>query len=468
MILEGIFGNYHRRLLPVLGILEPLLLAVSLYAGVFIRFGNLSTASQDPLLPIWPKALSFALVGMACLIAVGLYNQRLRDGLPGVLVRLAIALVFAGVLMTILFYAYPPLFLGRGVFGLSLLIAFLALGALRAGYLRLLRQGNNRRRVLVLGAGNRANHILLFRRSTDFIGVNFVGFVQMPGDAAAVVSDSRCVVLDQPLSLYAARHHVDQVVIAVDDRRMGLPMEQLLECRTHGIDVVELATFIERELGLLKLDVLDAGWLIFSQGFNRRLLRLWVKRLFDITASLMLLAVAMPVMAFTALAIWLESGGWGSVLYRQARIGEEGIPFELLKFRSMQVNAESDGKARWASTRDPRITRVGRFIRKYRIDELPQIFNVLSGRMSFVGPRPERPQFVSTLATMFPYYAERHRVKPGLTGWAQVRYPYGASEQDAFEKLQYDLYYAKNHNLLFDLSILLQTVEVVLWGKGAR
>jgi sugar transferase (PEP-CTERM system associated) len=290
----------------------------------------------------------------------------------------------------------------------------------------------------------------------------------MPGDAAAVVPASRCVVLDQSLPLYAACHHVDQVVIAVDDRRGGLPMDQLLECRTHGIDVVELATFIERELGLLKLDVLDAGWLIFSQGFNRRLLRLWIKRLFDMAASLMLLAVAMPVMAFTALAIWLESGGRGPVLYRQARIGEEGIPFELLKFRSMQVNAESDGKPQWASTRDPRITRVGRFIRKYRIDELPQIFNVLAGRMSFVGPRPERPQFVSTLATMFPYYSERHRVKPGLTGWAQVRYPYGASEQDAFEKLQYDLYYAKNHNLLFDLSILLQTVEVVLWGKGAR
>lgn len=467
MILEGIFGSYHRRLLPVLGIIEPFLMAVSLYIGIFIRFGNLSSASQDALLPIWPKALSFALVGMACLVAVGLYNQRLRDGLPGVLIRLAIALVFASVLMTLLFYAYPPFFLGRGVFSLSLLIAFLALGTLRAGYLCLLRKGNNRRRVLVLGAGNRAKHILLFRRSTDFIGVNFVGFVQMPGDAT-VVPDNRRVVLDQSLPLYAARHHVDQVVIAVDDRRGGLPMEQLLECRTHGIDVVELATFIERELGLLKLDVLDAGWLIFSQGFNRRLLRLWVKRLFDLTASLILLTVAMPVMVVTALAIWLESGGRGPVLYRQVRIGEEGIPFGLLKFRSMQVNAESDGKPQWASTRDPRITPVGRFIRKYRIDELPQIFNVLAGKMSFVGPRPERPQFVSTLATMFPYYSERHRVRPGLTGWAQIRYPYGASEQDAFEKLQYDLYYAKNHNLLFDLSILLQTVEVVLWGKGAR
>lgn len=467
MILEGIFGNYHRRLLPVLGIIEPLLLAASLYAGVFIRFGDLSVDTQDALLPTWPKALSFALIGMACLVAVGLYNQRLRDGLPGVLVRLAIALVFASVLMTLLFYAFPSLFLGRGVFGLSLLIAFIALGSLRAGYLRLLRQGNNRRRVLVLGTGTRANHILFFRRSTDFIGVNFVGFVQMAGDAV-VVPEARRVVMDQSLPLYAMRHHVDQVVIAVDDRRMGLPMEQLLECRTHGIDVVELATFIERELGLLKLDVLDAGWLIFSPGFNRRLLRLWVKRLFDIAASLVLLLVAMPVMVFTALAIWLESRGREPVLYRQMRIGEEGIPFELLKFRSMQVNAESDGKPRWASTQDPRITRVGHFIRKYRIDELPQIFNVLSGRMSFVGPRPERPQFVSTLSTMFPYYSERHRVKPGLTGWAQVRYPYGASERDAFEKLQYDLYYAKNHNLLFDLSILFQTVEVVLWGRGAR
>lgn len=467
MILEGIFGSYHRRLLPILGVIEPLLLAASLYTSALIRFGDVNTSTQHGLLPIWPKALSFALVGMVCLVAVGLYNQRLRDGISGVLVRLAIALVFTGVLMALLFYAFPPLFLGRGVFGLSLLIAFIALGVLRAGYLRLLRKGNNRRRVLVLGAGKRASHILSFRRSTDFIGVKFMGFVRMPGDAA-IVADSRCVTLDQPLPSYAAFHHVDQVVIAVDDRRMGLPMEQLLECRTRGINVVELATFIEQELGLLKLDVMDAGWLIFSPGFNRRLLRLWAKRLFDIAASLLLLIVAMPVMIVTALAIWLESGGRGPVLYRQVRVGEEGIPFDLLKFRSMQVDAESDGKPRWASTQDPRITRVGHFIRKYRIDELPQIFNVLSGRMSFVGPRPERPQFVSTLASRFPYYSERHRVKPGLTGWAQVRYPYGASEHDAFEKLQYDLYYAKNHNLLFDLSILLQTVEVVLWGRGAR
>lgn len=467
MILERIVGNYHRRLLPVLAIIEPLLLGAALYAGTLIRFGDLSVASVDELAPIWPKALSFALIGMACLVAVGLYNQRLRDNFPGVLVRLAIALSLAGILMMLLFYTFPSLYLGRGVFGLSLLVALVALGGLRAGYLRLLRQGNNRRRVLVLGAGNRASHILSFRRSTDFIGVSFVGFVQMPGDAA-VVPDSRCVSLDQPLPRYATRHHVDQVVIAVDDRRVGLPMEQLLECRTGGVDVVELATFIEQELGLLKLDVLDAGWLIFSPGFNRRLLRRWVKRLFDITAGLMLLIAAIPVMVVAALAIWLESGGRGPVLYRQMRIGEEGIPFELLKFRSMQVNAESDGKPRWASKRDPRITRVGQFIRKYRIDELPQIFNVLSGKMSFVGPRPERPQFVSTLSARFPYYAERHRVKPGLTGWAQVRYPYGASERDAFEKLQYDLYYAKNHNLLFDFNILFQTVEVVLWGKGAR
>lgn len=467
MILEGIFGNYHRRLLPIMGVVEPLILAASIYIGSAIRFGDLNAAAQDLLLPIWVRALIFALIGMACLVAVGLYNPRLRDGLSGVIVRLVIALTFAGALMMLLFYAFPQLFLGRGVFGLSLLIAFVALSVLRAVYLHLLLQGNNRRRVLLLGAGKRANHILQFRRSTDFIGVNFVGFVRMPGDAE-VVPDCRCVDLNHPLPLYATLHDVDQVVIAVDDRRKGLPMDQLLECRTHGVDVVELATFIERELGLLKLDALDTGWLIFSPGFNRRLLRRWIKRLFDITASLLLLVAALPVMAITALAIWAESGGRGPVLYRQVRVGEEGIPFELLKFRSMQVSAESDGKARWASSRDPRITRVGQVIRKYRVDELPQIFNVLSGRMSFVGPRPERPQFVSTLSTTFPYYSERHRVKPGLTGWAQVRYPYGASEHDAFEKLQYDLYYAKNHNLLFDLTILLQTVEVVLWGKGAR
>ena len=265
-----------------------------------------------------------------------------------------------------------------------------------------------------------------------------------------------------------SRNRVDQVIVAVDDRRKGLPMEELLRCRTRGVDVIDLLTFLEHEMGKIKLDLMYPSWLAFSEGFRRGFLRAMVKRGFDLGVSLLLLSAAFPIMLVTALLIWAESGFRGPILYRQMRVGERGQEFEVLKFRSMRTDAEKDGQAKWAQSNDPRVTRVGAFIRKYRIDELPQILNVLRGEMSFVGPRPERPQFVQGLNSKLPYYGERHQVKPGLTGWAQICYPYGASEEDAFEKLQYDLYYVKNHSLFLDLTILLQTAEVVLWGKGAR
>jgi exopolysaccharide biosynthesis polyprenyl glycosylphosphotransferase len=206
--------------------------------------------------------------------------------------------------------------------------------------------------------------------------------------------------------------------------------------------------------------------MIFGSGFRRDIVRRYSERAFDLFASLVLLLLALPVMLITVLAIKLEEGPRAPILYGQPRVGYAGRVFRVLKFRSMRVDAEKDGKARWAQANDDRVTRVGRFIRKVRIDELPQLFNVLSGRMSFVGPRPERPEFVKQLAESIPYYDVRHAVKPGITGWAQLCYPYGASEQDAMEKLQYDLYYVKNHSLIFDILILLQTVEVILFGKG--
>jgi sugar transferase (PEP-CTERM system associated) len=227
-------------------------------------------------------------------------------------------------------------------------------------------------------------------------------------------------------------------------------------------------SFLERETGKVRLDVLNPSWMIFSEGFRRTGLRNLVSRVLDILASLLLLAVAWPVMLLAMLAIKIEDGPRASVLYRQLRVGQDGHLFEALKFRSMRQDAEADGVARWADAQDGRVTRVGALMRKTRIDELPQLLNVLRGDMRFVGPRPERPEFVEALSDSVPYYRERHCVKPGLTGWAQLCYPYGSSEQDAIEKLQYDLYYIKNRTLLFDLAILLQTVEVVIFGKGAR
>jgi sugar transferase (PEP-CTERM system associated) len=256
--------------------------------------------------------------------------------------------------------------------------------------------------------------------------------------------------------------------VAMEDRRRGFPIRGLLECRLAGVEITELLTFLERETGRVRIDVLNPSWMIFGGGFRRDPLRLFSSRALDLLASLVLLILSLPIMVLTIIAIKLEDGWRAPVFYGQARVGLGGQPFTVLKFRSMRTDAERDGQAQWAQKSDPRITRVGGVIRKLRIDELPQILNVVSGRMSFVGPRPERPQFVDELSQKIPYYVQRHCVKPGITGWAQLCYPYGSSEQDALEKLQYDLYYIKNNTLLFDLAILLQTAEVVFMGKGSR
>jgi sugar transferase (PEP-CTERM system associated) len=254
----------------------------------------------------------------------------------------------------------------------------------------------------------------------------------------------------------------------MDDRRAGFPMDELLECRLEGVDIVELVTFLERETGKVRLDILNPSWMIFSEGFRQGRIHTSLERAFDVLASLTLLVVAAPLMLLTMIAIKLTEGPRASIFYRQVRVGQYGKPFKLLKFRSMREDAERDGKAQWAQKNDTRVTRIGGFIRMTRIDELPQILNVLRGEMSFVGPRPERPEFVEQLNERIPYYRERHSIKPGITGWAQLCYPYGSSESDAIEKLQYDLFYVKNHSLLFYLAILVQTVEVIVWRKGAR
>jgi sugar transferase (PEP-CTERM system associated) len=234
------------------------------------------------------------------------------------------------------------------------------------------------------------------------------------------------------------------------------------------VDITDIATFLERETGRVMLDVLNPSWLIFSDGFRRDMARRITRRSFDLLAGALLFVLALPFMMLTIIAIKLEDGLRAPVIYRQLRVGMLDRQFNILKFRSMRTDAEKDGVAQWARENDDRTTRVGRVIRKSRLDELPQLFNVIRGDMSFVGPRPERPEFVATLSESIPYYRERHWVKPGITGWAQICYPYGSSERDAIEKLQYDLYYVKNHNLVFDFMILLQTAEVVLWRHGAR
>jgi sugar transferase (PEP-CTERM system associated) len=398
---------------------------------------------------------------------MGLYQAHIRERTIGILLRFIAGFVLGSILLSLVFYLLPTLYLGRGVLGLAGIFALVALFILRLLFFKLVNLETLKSRVLVLGAGERASLIIKrMRRRSDRRGFSLVGFLPMPG-SAGMIDANRQLSNDASLAALAHRHEIDEIVVALDDRRETLPMNELLECKLAGIKIVDLHTFFERETGAVPLEYLDSSWLIFSDGFRRSLVSAWSKRMVDIAFSLVLLLLLWPVLLITALAIMFDDGWDKPVVYRQQRVGEAGSPFSLAKFRSMRVDAEKDGPV-WAGQNDHRVTRVGAVIRKFRIDELPQLFNVLRGDMSFVGPRPERPEFVRDLDASIVYYRERHTVKPGITGWAQLCYPYGASERDAREKLKFDLYYVKNRGLFFDLFILLQTVEVVLFGKGAR
>lgn len=465
----SVLGRYYNELFRFIPLIEGLILFCSVYLGSYLRLGDrLQTQGTDVQQgAIWPEALILAAVLLICMTAMGLYNKRLRERLEGVIIRLLLAFLIGLMCVTVLYYTFIEMFLGRGVLALSLLIAFCAIVLLRTVFGKALDNPQNRRRIAVLGAGQNAAALTRLRRRTDLIGVTLVGFIPVNAEETKVASD-RLLELDERLSDWVQTHGIDELVVAPDERRRNLDMVELMSCRASGVAVLDLNTFIERETGCLVLDSMTPGWFAFSNGLHSALMNDRLKRIFDIAASLFVLVVALPLIALAALAIWLESGCRGPILYRQTRVGRNGRSFEVFKFRSMRNDAEQPGQAVWAQKNDPRITRVGAVLRRFRIDELPQLFNVLWGDMSFVGPRPERPEFVDSLKESNPHYADRHRVKPGLTGWAQIRYPYGASEEDAFRKLQYDLYYVKNRSVYLDLVILLQTAEVVIWGHGVR
>jgi sugar transferase (PEP-CTERM system associated) len=350
---------------------------------------------------------------------------------------------------------------------LSLLFSFVLTASARDVFFRAVGYEVLKHWVLVLGAGSRAASVeALLDKLGPGARFHLVGFVQC-GDEQPSVDKSKLVGDCGVLRALVEQHRVGQIVVGVRDRRNGhFPTASLLECRLGGISIVDLPTFFERETGYVQLNSLSASWMIFAEGFSRSRFQRVLKRLFDVSVSVAMLSATLPVMVLATLAIWLEAGR--PILYRQQRVGESGKIFEILKFRSMRVGAERDGVPEWATPNDDRVTRGGRFLRRTRVDELPQLINVLRGDMSFVGPRPERPFFVSELSRKVPFYASRHSVKPGITGWAQIRYPYGASVDDAVQKLQFDLYYVKNHSLFLDFVILLQTTQVVLFGEGAR
>ena len=325
----------------------------------------------------------------------------------------------------------------------------------------------SRTRILIFGAGPAAQIVGATLKTSD-PNAHIVGYVSGPNEKeVSVGADELLSTGGQSLTETARRLQVDEIVVALTERRSGsMPLRQLLDCKLSGIKVYDIATHFEKTLGQIRVDYVNAGWLIFGSGFNQGLARTLIKRAFDVLCAFALIVLALPVMLVTAIIIKLESRG--PLLYRQERVGQNGKTFNVCKFRSMRTDAEKDGRPVWATANDSRVTRVGAVIRKLRIDELPQLFNVLKGEMSLVGPRPERPFFVEQLTAQIPYFAARHSVKPGVTGWAQVRYQYGSTIEDSQEKLQYDLYYVKNHSLLLDIVILFETVFVVLTAKGAR
>ena len=413
----------------------------------------------------WLPLTTFAVANSLAMMATGMYGAEALRSMKFATARLLAAVSLGVIFLSVVGFLLPTATLWRVNSFYAMGLAIAALFLIRLALTQSAGADAFKRRILVLGAGARAARLRALADAPGS-GIDVVGFVAMTGNertiAEAVPREAIANLSDHVVALRAG-----EVVLAMEERRNALPLADLLRVKTTGVHVNDIASFIERETGRVDLATTNPSVLIFSDGFSagQRISKVG-KRLFDIVASLIVLVIGLPLALIAALAVKLDSKG--PVLYRQPRVGLFGEPYNILKIRSMRTDAEAAGKAVWAAENDPRITRVGHIIRKLRIDELPQLWCVLKGEMSFVGPRPERPSFVDELERQLPYYAERHMVKPGLTGWAQINYPYGASVEDARVKLEYDLYYAKNYSPFLDLLILLQTVRVVLWPEGAR
>jgi sugar transferase (PEP-CTERM system associated) len=462
-----IFRHYVPRLLLITVTVEALILMVSLLVtGLFALLASdgLPRGDAGALSSLIPSAMGFALAMLTGLLATGCYQRDPRELPTQTTARLMIGFLIGLALIVVIRLAVPGFLPQRALLLPATLLAFIGLLSARLIFSRS-TESHLRRRVLVLGVGERAKRLEGLRRASDCIGIVIVGFVDV-GAGPAVIDPARTIVATGALPELVKRFDVDDLVVALDDRRSRLPEAELLQCKMSGVRVLDDSQFLEQQQVRISLDGIKAGDFIFADGYTGAVLLRGSKRLLDVSIALLMLCVGLPIMAVVALAIWLESGL--PVIYVQERVGLHGKPFRLYKFRSMRQNAEGDGQPVWATKADQRVTRLGRFLRQTRLDELPQLFNVLLGDMSLVGPRPERPAFVSALEQEIPFYALRHQVKPGITGWAQICFPYGASSEDARQKLQYDLYYLKNYSLFLDLSILCLTLQVVLWGKGAR
>src|SRR5688572_20230484 len=445
--------------------------SLTVFGGeLLLIFGSVALAASlqsTPDLPgnLWRIAL-VTIVCQLCLYYNDFYDLTIVQSNRELVVRLLQAVGAASILLAALYFTMPPLMIGDGIFVSALFVFLVGILGWRLLFNRLSGSLRLEERVLVVGTGASARKVARQILDQKDFAYRVIGFIDE--DASRIgerIVNPAIVGTHNDIPALIERHQIDRIIVGLADRRGKLPVEELLGAKFAGVRVEDATTTYERITGKILLDDLRPSWLIFSDGFRVSRANRWVKRVVDLALSLVMGLLAIPAMLLTAVAIWLDDGG--PVLYCQERVGENGRPFTLCKFRSMRKDAEHAGTPLWASDGDARITRVGRFIRKTRLDELPQLWNVVRGDMSFVGPRPERAFFVAELAKDIPFYQQRHAVRPALTGWAQVKYRYGSSREDAMEKLRYDLYYIKHLSVFFDLTIVFDTVKVVLFRKGA-
>jgi sugar transferase (PEP-CTERM system associated) len=446
--------------------------SLTVFAGeLLLIFGSVALAAlvqQTPDLAanLWKIAL-VTLVCQLCLYYNDFYDLTVVHSNRELIVRLLQAAGAASIVLAAIYFLAPALMIGDGIFVSALFVFLVAILGWRlafnsvTGSLKL-----DEERVLFVGTGDTARKVARQILDQHDFAYRVVGFIDDdPSRIGERIVNPAIVGTPADIDRLVAEHQIDRIVVGLSDRRGKLPVEELLRAKMAGIRVEDATTTYERVTGKILIDDLRPSWLIFSDGFRVSRLTRLMKRSIDLTLSLVMAVLALPLMAATALLVFIEDGR--PVLYRQERVGENGRTFVLSKFRSMRKDAEKGGRPIWAKDGDDRVTRVGRVIRKTRLDELPQLWNVIRGDMSFVGPRPERPFFVDQLSRDIPFYQQRHAVKPGLTGWAQVKYRYGSSREDAMEKLRYDLYYIKHLSVFFDLTIVFDTVKVVLFRKGA-
>jgi len=469
------FGNRKEtRRSNIMMLLEAVIISyVGYLASVLVKYFFGPSFVVVPLIDFASQVGLFTILVILAALSVGLYETKLRETFRGIIRRIFVSVAISYFIIEVISSTfltnieisqyYLPTYAGMTIIALVVFRYFIN----RLGIL-----GLGQTKIVVIGAGERASIIeKRMRREVDRFSFELLGFIPIAGDnrQEGIQKENLLhVKIDENFRNFIADNDIDEVVIACDQRRGTIPVEILFDCRLRGVEVSDLLDFMERETGQIVVNLMYPSWVIYSNGFNsQNYLREALDYTMNCFMATIVLLLTWPFMLLTAIIIFFEDVKLknASVFYKQERVGLNGRLFNIIKFRSMHLDAEKDG-AKWASANDARVTKVGYFIRKFRIDELPQIWNIFRGEMSFIGPRPERPQFVEQLIREIPYYNQRHNVKPGLAGWAQLNYPYGASVDDSMEKLKFDLYYVKHQSLMLDILILVRTVEVVLFGKG--